>query len=178
LGSSTAAHAQSQPARNDSGPHFALFTGTMGQSVGLSAASLGVSGDFHLGQIPVPLRFSASFGNQLGNAWRGSSRDANASLELVMRPISKRLGIQPYFLGGVGVATRSEYGTYTAGFYDGNGNYMGSTYALQPRQNWAFASFGAGLDIGRAFIQIRSAVPIAQFAPTIAPVSFGFRFWD
>jgi hypothetical protein len=181
--------AQTVEAKPDSAPHFALFTGP----ATLHGFGLGGSGDFHWGRIPVPLRLSVAFSNEndksydytyfTGTAFaRASSyfsgeRKAMASLELVMHPIPKRLGIQPYFLGGVGVGTRA--GVYTS-YYgtneDGTTSYGGGR---SPRETAAFLTAGMGLDIGRLFIEAKGASPIAtNVPPSYNVLNVGFRLWD
>ena len=47
-----------------------------------------------------------------------------------------------------------------------------------PRQTWALASAGVGLDVGRVFIQARLLNPIASYGPGVVPINVGIRFWD
>ena len=51
-------------------------------------------------------------------------------------------------------------------------------YVERPRETWAFASAGLGLDIGRAFIQLKLEHPVASQGPIVVPLNIGFRFWD
>ncbi|HET7188070.1 MAG TPA: hypothetical protein VFI52_07940 [Gemmatimonadaceae bacterium] len=183
IGLGTTAGAQeSTPAKADSAPHFALFGGWApidGMDVMKRGFAMGASGDFRLSPIPVPLRFSLSF-DERGGEYVSKQRGGQASLDLVMRPIPKRFGVRPYFLGGLGVATQMGYmgwGRYTV--YTPDGALTPTFYNyFQPRQTWAFASVGMGLDVGRAFIQMKLDQPIASQGPVLVPISVGFRFWD
>lgn len=173
------AQATTQP---DSAPHFALFGGWApidGQDVMKRGFAMGGSGDFHLSPIPVPLRFSLSFDERTGE-YVSKQRGAQASLDLVMRPMPKRFGVRPYFLGGLGVATQMGYWGRTPYYYNAPGGGLATSFYeyTQPRQTWAFASVGMGLDVGRAFIQMKLAQPIASDGPVLVPISVGFRFWD
>lgn len=175
IGLGTTAGAQeSTAAKADSAPHFALFGGWApidGQDVMKRGFAMGASGDFHLSPIPVPLRFSLSF-DERGGEYVSKQRGGQASLDLVMRPIPKLFGVRPYFLGGLGVATQMGYAEYV------RITPTSTNYVLRPRQTWAFASAGMGLDIGRAFIQMKLDQPIASQGPVLVPISVGFRFWD
>jgi hypothetical protein len=176
------AGAQGSTAKPDCAPHFALFGGTaraenLGPENGLE---LGASGDFRWKPVPVPLRLSLSFSQLNGGYTSASEKRATASLELVMRPLPRKLGIRPYFLGGLGVGTRAGYSFWTNGYYYGpNGLMLGRPeYIARPRETWAFATAGMGLDIGRAFIQLKVANPVASGGPILIPLEVGFRFWD
>jgi hypothetical protein len=158
--------------KGDSAPHFALFTA----APTISGFSLGGSGDFRWSPLPVPLRLSLAFSNEDDKSYGSGPRKAMATLELVMRPIPKKLGIQPYFLGGVGVGTTAAgFGSFTALASDDPLNHV----YLFPRETSAFFSLGVGLDIGKMFIEMKGASPIANNARTMYnPVNIGFRFWD
>jgi hypothetical protein len=182
--------AQTAETKTDSAPHFALFTGPASFHGGFG---LGGSGDFHLGNIPVPLRLSVAFSNEndrsssysyvdgnssvYGYSYIAGERKAMASLELVMHPIPKKLGIQPYFLGGVGVGTRAGLRSgYSS--YNNDGTYT-SVGGYRPRETAAFFTFGMGLDIGRLFIEAKGASSIAtNVPPAYNIVNVGFRLWD
>src|SRR4051812_37067176 len=111
--------AQGSPAKADSGPHFSLFGGTAAsESSGPeNGVELGASGDFRWAPIPVPLRLSLSFSQRHDDRFFSMLRGGKASLDLVMRPIPKKLGIQPYFLGGIGLATRAPSSGVVGGRY-------------------------------------------------------------
>jgi hypothetical protein len=174
-----------QATRTDSTSHFSLFGGISGVMSGAagpeSGRELGGSGDFRWSPIPVPLRFSLSFSQRdLAYMYR-PQRGGKASLDLVMRPIPKRFGIRPYFLGGLGVATRAGYSAISDGYYYGPaGLEQGPAYTYSmSRETWTFAGAGMGLDIGRAFVQLRMETPVASSqGSTLIPLSVGFRFWD
>lgn len=174
LGLGTTARAQAPGERADSAPHFAVFGGWApldGQYVVRRGLALGGSADFRFSPIPVPLRFSLSFDERTGE-YVSRQRGGQASLDLVMRPLAKLFGMRPYLLGGLGIATQAAY--YEVIPFSST---SGSSF-VHPRQTWAFASAGAGLDIGRMFIQMKLDQPVASQGPVLLPLSVGFRFWD
>lgn len=175
------AGAQETPTKADSTPHFSLFGGSsVAESNGPETGfEIGGSGDFRLRPIPVPLRLSFSFSQRHEDNALSQLRGGKASLDAVMRPIPKFLGIRPYFLGGVGVATRAGYSGIAGGYYvDPTVPPVPFSLYTRPRATWAFASAGMGLDIGRAFIQMKFEAPIASNGPVVVPINVGFRFWD
>jgi hypothetical protein len=181
LGTSAGAQTADRRSSADSTPHFALFGGWApidGEDVVKRGFAMGASGDFRLSPLPVPLRFSLSF-DERGGEYVSKQRGGQASLDLVMRPIPKLLGVRPYFLGGLGVATQMGYTGWGRYYYNTPTGIAASSYNhFQPRQSWAFASAGVGLDVGRAFIQMKLDQPIASQGPTLVPITVGFRFWD
>jgi hypothetical protein len=184
-GLAASAPAQASPAKADSAPHFSLFGGTSGVWNGVtgpeSGREFGGSGDLRWSPIPVPLRLSVSFSQRDLDYMYRPQRGGKASLDLVMRPIAKRFGIQPYFLGGLGVATRAGYTAIAQGYYYGpDGIQPGVPYTYtRPRETWAFAGTGMGLDVGRVFFQFKVEAPVASTqGSTLIPLSVGFRFWD
>jgi hypothetical protein len=173
--------AQEAPAKPDSAPHFALFGGMAGFGVNgpEGGYEFGASGDFRWRPVPVPLRFSLSFSQARGNSPYAPDKGGKASLDLVMRPFRRAFGIRPYFLGGLGLATHDDADFVNDGYYFVPGvTPSGPSHFVQRRQTWAFASAGMGLDIGRAFIQLRVENPVASRGLVLTPVSIGFRFWD
>lgn len=181
VGMTSTAGAQETKPKVDSAPHFSLFGGSSAaESNGPETGfELGGSGDFRWKPIPVPLRLSLSFSQRHEDNALSQLRGGKASLEAVMRPMPKFLGIRPYFLGGLGVATRAGYSAIAGGYYV-DPTVPPAPYYLytRQRQTWAFASAGLGLDIGRAFIQMKFEAPIASNGPVVVPISVGFRFWD
>ena len=184
IGLGTTAGAQeSTAAKPDSAPHFALFGGRPAISGNSREGgfAFGASGDFRWKPIPVPLRLSLSFDERHDDFAGVTRRGGQASLDLVFRPIAKTFGIQPYFLGGAGLATRAPFNIYGDSYTlyqpDGTPVFYMSVYP-QRRQTWAFASAGMGLDIGRAFIEFKLENPIASQGELVTPLTVGFRFWD
>jgi hypothetical protein len=153
-----------------------VLDGTDGSENGVE---LGASGDFRWSPIPVPLRLSLSFSQHQDDFLIRPQRGGQASLDLVMRPIPKTLRIQPYFLGGIGVATRAPYSGVAGGYsYDPTLPPVPYYVYSRPRETWAFASAGVGLDVGRLFMQLKVEQPVAAQGPTLMPFSVGFRFWE
>lgn len=175
---------ETAPARTDSTHRFALFGGRSGVWSGgsgpESSGELGASGDLRWSPIPVPLRLSLSFSQGHTSYYMYQpQRGAKASLDLVMRPVPKTFGIQPYFLGGFGVATRAPYSGIGGGCYAALDLPCAPSYLYtRPRQTWAFASAGVGVDVGRLFMQMKFEQPVASQGPTLIPLSVGFRFWE
>jgi hypothetical protein len=173
--------AQASAEKTDSAHHFALFGGraateNRGPENGFE---LGVSGDLRWRPVPVPLRLSLSFSQRTDGTFAASRKGGMASLEAVLRPFPKKFGIQPYFLGGLGVGTRVGYSFLAGGsYYAPDIPPEPYTLVTRPRETWAFASAGLGLDIGRAFIQVRMLNPVASQGPIVVPLNVGFRFWD
>jgi hypothetical protein len=183
VGLAAPAASQTATAPRDSTHHFSLFGGVAATewSGPENGFALGASGDFRWAPVPVPLRFSLSFSQREEPYMFGPQRGGQASLDLVMRPIQKKFGIQPYFLGGLGVATRAPYSgigtTYVV--YDPTGPTPPATFLYtRRRETWAFAAAGVGLDVGRLFLQLKYEQPVASQGPAMIPLSVGFRFWD
>jgi hypothetical protein len=183
VGLAAPAAAQTSTTPADTGHRFSLFGGVAAaESSGPeNGFELGGSGDFRWAPIPVPLRLSLSFSQRDDDAHFTSRYGGKASLDLVLRPFPKKLGIRPYFLGGLGVATRAGYAGWIGGYVAYPYGAIGGlplTYLNRPRATWAFASAGMGLDIGRAFIQLKLEHPVASQGPNVVPLNVGFRFWD
>jgi hypothetical protein len=182
LGTRVHAQGQTPAAKPDSSPHFALFGGPVGYSQYTrdTGIELGGSGDLRWGPIPVPLRLSVTFTDVNDRNAYGTLKQGTASLELVVRPLPRRLGIQPYLLGGLGMSTMAGYRGSLWQYSVGPDGVVYARYRLfeQPRQSWAFATAGVGVDVGRAFVQVKLAHPIASNGPTTTPVSVGVRFWE
>lgn len=75
------------------------------------------------------------------------------SLDAVAHPVPKLLGTRLYLLGGLGAGTRAAYSGVVR-------QLMPPTYEAEqyvgfraPRQTWSFVETGAGLELGRAFVQ-------------------------
>lgn len=170
--------AQTSTAPRDSAPHFSLFGGVAAAEQGGPESGLeaGVSGDFRWRPVPVPLRLSVSFSQH--DMYGATLRGGKASLDLVMRPFARHFGIQPYFLGGLGIATRTGYAYWATPYLGPNLGFAQPLWVSHGRETWAFGSLGVGLDIGRAFIQLKAENPVASQGPFVVPLNIGFRFWD
>jgi hypothetical protein len=181
----TESHAQAPDQAKDSAPRFSIFSGRMldGSSGrgrgGLHDLEFGGSADFRLSALPVPLRATLAFREEGGQPQVLSAiKYGRFSLDVVGKPIPRIFGVQPYLLGGLGVATRAEYQTanYQVG-QDGQITYSG--FRTIPRNSWAFAEGGIGLEFGRhLFVQTKAMVPVASQGQILVPLSVGFRFWD
>jgi len=180
--SSTQSHGQSQA--KDSTPTFSLFGGRvlgdapLGTNGLLSNVEFGGSADFRVRALPVPLRATLAFREE-SRSWEISPmKYGTLSLEAVGKPLPRIFRVQPYLLGGLGLATRAEFvrATYQVG---ADGQYTYTGVRTIPRSWWAFADVGVGLELGRhLFVQSKIMVPVASQGPTFVPLSVGFRFWD
>jgi hypothetical protein len=137
---------------------------------------LGGSGDFRVGSFPLPLRASLAF-SQASQDWSGSQlRFGTLSLDAVGHPLPKFLGTRLYLLGGLGVGTRAAYSGVVpqlTGPDFGTETYVGFH---RERRTWGFVETGAGLELGRAFVQWKLQWPVASQGYVRAPLSIGFRF--
>jgi hypothetical protein len=177
----TPAVAQTSSPPLDSAHRFALFGGPAGAIFNGShdGLELGVSSDFRWRPVPVPLRLSLSFSQSGTNDYRTySERGGLASVEAVLRPIPRKLGIQPYFLAGAGIGTTAGVDGWAWYYANVNGPISDPQHIIRARNTWAFASVGMGLDVGRLFVQVRYLNPVASQGPVVVPINIGFRFWD
>jgi len=165
----------------DSTRRWSLFGGSIlaqGNALYRPPANLevGGSGEFRVPTFPLPLRASLAF-SSVDQRWTGSSlKYGTFSIDAIGRPVPRILGTQLYFLGGLGVATRAGYtgvGVRYTGFESFTAEYLP---VRVPRQNWAFLETGVGLEIGRAFVQMKLQMPVASEGIRRAPISVGFRF--
>ena len=165
----------------DTARRWSLFGGAVGAhatDLERPPANLevGGSGDFRLGSFPLPLRATLAF-SRIEQSWSASNlKYGTLSLDAVGRPTPRIFGTQLYFLGGIGVATQAGY-TGFAQRYVSVDPVMTEYYMFSvPRQSWTFLEGGMGLEIGRAFVQMKMQVPVASNGPTRVPLSVGFRF--
>lgn len=144
----------------------------------LSNYEFGGSGDFRMGVFPLPLRATLAF-SKLGLGLAGSDqRYGSFSLDAIAHPIPRIFGIRPYLLGGLGVATRAPYTGIVQGYAFPDAPQVpnaGSPFRVG-RQNWAFAEVGAGLEMGRLFVQWKATTPVASEGYNRMPISIGLRF--
>ncbi|MEO8622805.1 MAG: hypothetical protein ABI625_17165 [bacterium] len=144
----------------------------------LSNYELGGTGDFRLEAFPLPLRATLTFG-QLGQALGGSGiKFGGVSLDAIGRPVPKFLGMQPYLLGGLGVATRAPYSGIVQGYSVADAPQpasVGMPYRVE-RHNWAFVEVGGGLEVSRMFVQWKATSSVTSLFGIRAPLSIGIRF--
>jgi|GEM_PF-5350639 len=165
----------------DSTPRFSIFGGPLLAGGGgwrtLGNMEYGGSVDFRTSSFPLPLRASIAFRDDDGAGRLTPARFATVSLSAVGRPIPRIFAIQPYLLGGLGLATRSDF---TAWNYvvtpDGQGVVQSGLRSVS-RTSWAFAQAGLGVEVGRHFFVERKFLkPVGSTGPVLEPVSLGFRF--
>lgn len=173
----TSAHAQ----RADSTRRWALFGGSAPmESPGLTKVSnnveLGASGDFRLGFFPLPLRASVAV-SQAEQRWSSSQlRFGSLSLDAVAHPLPRIFGSSLYLLGGIGGTSRAAYRGSVSQLVPPDFETRRQVDFSAPRQSWGFVETGAGLEVGRAFVQWKVQWPVFLDGQTRAPISVGFRF--
>ena len=175
--SATAAGAQAV----DSTHRWSLYGGTVPTEgyghASVSNLELGGSVDFRTRLFPLPLRANLAFGQLSSEGNDARMKFGTLSLDAVARPLPKILGAKLYLLGGLGVGTRAEYSGFNGGsYFSPDVAPMPYTFFRQPRQTWAFLEGGIGLELGRAFFQLKRQSPVASQGYTRTPVSIGFRF--
>lgn len=181
IGLTTVVQAQSRAA-SDSMRRWSLFGGSaFSEEAGIASLphnlAIGASADFRLGNFPLPLRATLAFDASSRRYDDAPLRAGTLSLDAVGRPVPRFLGTQLYFLGGLGMATRSGFSNYRVLYANAYppqavGGYMYD----QPRQTWAFVEGGLGLEIGRMFLETKLQMPVASEGYHRTPVSIGFRF--
>ena len=166
----------------DSTRKFSLFGGAAisdgsGSSSLLSEVATGGSADFRMKSFPLLLRANIAFSEAGSSFVHSPLHFGTLSLDAVTRPACGLLGIHPYLLGGLGVATRAQF-TRVVGDFQVAGDQVITTYrpVSEPRLNWAYLEGGAGLEFGKFFLEGRVQQPAAMDGPTRKPVSFGIRF--
>ncbi|MCY7378067.1 MAG: hypothetical protein LH467_01855 [Gemmatimonadaceae bacterium] len=165
----------------DSTRRWSLFGGTIvaqGTALHRPPGNLEVGGsaDFRVASFPLPLRASLAFSSVEQDLSGSGLKYGTFSIDAIGRPVPRILGTQLYFLGGFGLATRAEY-TALYARYTGIDPLTTEYYTSRaPRQNWAFLETGVGLEIGRAFVQMKLQMPVASAGIRRAPISVGFRF--
>ena len=171
VASLTASVARAQSA--DTVRRFSLFGGTTLTSRqvtpwNLSQFEAGGSADFHPDAFPLTLRTTVAFSQEAANVRNGFLRFGTLSLDAVTRPGPRFLGLRPYLLGGVGVATRAEFTSYPTQFtpVDGPSTPLpakGISYD-NPRLNWAYLEGGGGVEFGKIFMQLNVQQPLRRTA--------------
>jgi hypothetical protein len=140
-----------------------------------TSKEFGASADFQVRVLPVSLRSSLAIGQDENDATLTPVRMARLSLDVIGKSLPSRFGLQPFLLGGVGLATRSEF-TVPIPSYASNSAAPAPVLSV-PRRTWAFAEAGVGVDVGRhLFVQTKLVMPLASQGTAFIPVSFGFRF--
>jgi hypothetical protein len=181
LGTALTSRLEAQQA--DSVVRFSLFGGIASDgynsngNLGSSNFEFGASGDFRLHVLPFALRGTLAFSQQHRDYFVDDRKSGLFSLDAVGHPIRGFLGVRPYLLGGLGVATQAEFRTlYAYPTFDGSGTYN-NVLSRTPRTNWAFAEGGIGLELGRhLFVQSKLQVPVASDGHVRTPVNLGIRF--
>lgn len=141
-----------------------------------SNLEVGGSGEFRVRSFPLPLRASLAFSSVDQGRTGSSLKYGTFSIDAIARPVRRIFGIQPYFVGGLGAATRAGF-TGLGRRPSATDPFSLETYIFrESRSNWTFVEGGMGLDIGRAFVQFKTQVPVASNGDRRTPISVGFRF--
>ena len=165
----------------DSTPRFSIFGGPLLQGGGGWRSprdmEYGGSADFRPSSFPLALRTAIAFRDEDFAGRLSPARFATASLSAIARPIPRIFAIQPYLLGGLGLATRSDFVAQNfAVTPDGQLVAQNSTRSIA-RTSWAFAQAGLGVEVGRHFfVERRFLKPVGSSGPFLSPVSLGVRF--
>ena len=165
----------------DSTPRFSIFGGPLleGGSGWRTPGNMEYGGgvDFRTSSFPLALRAAIAFRDEDASGRLTPARYASISLAAIGRPIPRIFAVQPYLLGGLGLATRSDFIalSYTV-TPDGQGIMQTGTRSVS-RTSWAFAQAGLGVEVGRHFfVERRFLKPVGSTGPFLSPVSLGFRF--
>ena len=143
-------------------------------TVRLTNVEFGGSGDFRLSGFPLTLRSTLAFRQEDSDWTVTPMKFGTLSLDAIGKPVPRLFGAQLYLLGGLGVATRSDY---RAMVHILNGELTSVFTHSVPRETWAFGEGGLGLELGRhLFVQTKMMVPVASQGPMLMPISVGFRF--
>ena len=166
----------------DSVRRWSVFAGSDRQAYTrdglLSNYEFGGTGDFRIGIFPLPLRATVAFSTVSLGLAGSDNRFGSFSLDAIARPIPKIFGIRPYFLGGLGIATRAPYTGIIQGYFLADAPQppnVGMPFRVG-RQNWAFAEVGGGLEMGRLFVQWKTTTPVASEGYSRTPISIGLHF--
>jgi len=175
LGAASQARAQGA----DSAPRFSIFGGTLFDAAHSTATGrltnveFGGSGDFRLSGFPLTLRSTLAFRQEDSDWTVTPMKFGTLSLDAIGKPVPRLFGAQLYLLGGLGVATHSDYRAMDIV----NGEPTSVFTHSVPRETWAFGDGGLGLELRRhLFVQTKMMVPVASQGPMLMPISVGFRF--
>ncbi|MCY7379838.1 MAG: hypothetical protein LH467_10955 [Gemmatimonadaceae bacterium] len=164
----------------DTTRRWSLFGGGVatqgyGSSNPLDNAELGLGVDLRTA-FPLPLRASLAFGHLQRQVSAPDLKYGTLSVDAIARPVPRIFGIQPYFIGGLGLATRAAYSGLGRRPSATDPFSLESYIFRESRTTWTFVEGGMGLDIGRAFVQFKTQVPVASTGDRRTPISVGFRF--
>lgn len=165
----------------DSTPRFSIFGGPLleGGSGWRTPGNMEYGGgmDFRTSSFPLLLRASIAFRDEDFPDRLTPARFATLSLAAVAKPFPRIFAFQPYLVGGLGLATRSDFSAWSyAVTPDGQGITQTGTRSIS-RTSWAFAQAGLGIDVGHHFfVERRFLKPVGSTGPFLSPVSLGFRF--
>ena len=176
----TAAAARVGAQTADSSRRWSIFGGTVPTESWSKAEpsnlELGLGLDFRLRQFSLPLRANVAFG-QMSTYAEDKLKFGTMSLDAVVRPLPSMFGLRPYLLGGLGAGTRAGYSGVSGGsYFAADGPPTPYLHYSRSRQTWLFAEGGFGLDVGKAFIQLKAQQPVASDGYLRFPLSVGFHF--
>ena len=176
-----AAHSQSA----DTTRKFSVFGGVAASNFDVGSTKLfpevafGGSGDFRVNAFPLTLRTTVAFSQASSTFLFSDRRYGTLSLDGVAHLGKGILGLHPYLLGGVGVATAAPYRLFLPAYSVVDNQVVltaDSREVTLRRTNWAFVEGGGGLEFGKFFLEGKIQQPAAMSGLTRKPVSFGIRF--
>ena len=137
----------------------------------------GGSMDFRTASFPFLLRTALVFRDDYGPGPLTPARYAIFSLAAVGSPFPSIFAVRPYLLGGLGMATRSDFVVWNSVVSpDGQRLVQNGTLSIS-RASWALAKAGLGVEIGRHFfVEGNLFKPMGLTGPFLSLVSLGFRF--
>jgi hypothetical protein len=148
---------------------FGLFSGAV--STGDLAAQIGASVAFRAGDFPWPLRASIQAGRELSNSHHDAISSGTTSLDAVMRPVAPM-----YLLGGLGLFQQASYMIYGDRAVNTPGGPIMQSFADRVAgRSWGFAAAGVGVDVRRAFIEGKIAMPVTPRGDQLLLLSAGFH---
>lgn len=166
-------------AQSTDGTHWSIFAGrTTSSAEGADRSfmfpfeNVGVGGnvEFKPFFVPVPLRATLSYDKFRGGPTT-TLKATSLMVDAVFRPLPAVLGIRPYLLGGLGIATVSPSGTQVEEAGVLRVFPIARTTALE-------MDTGIGLEYRRVFVEYRHSPygVLGDHMPSRTPIRLGFRF--
>ena len=170
-------------AQSADGTHWSIFAGrTISSAAGADRSfdfpveNFGVGGSVELGPtlFPVPLRATLSYDKFRGGPTT-TLKATSLTIDAVFRPLPAVIGIRPYLLGGLGIATVSPSGRQVA-----EAGEEGIVLRVIPiaRTTALEMNAGLGLEYRRFYLEYPHSPygVLGDRMPSRTPVRLGFRF--
>ena len=166
-------------AQSADGTHWSIFAGrTISSAAGADRSfdfpveNFGVGGSVELGPtlFPVPLRATLSYDKFRGGPTT-TLKATSLTIDAVFRPLPAVIGIRPYLLGGLGIATVSPSGMQIE---------VGGVPRVVPiaRTTALEMNAGVGLEYWRLFLEYQRSPfgVLGDRMPSRTPIRLGIRF--